>query len=61
MSLEFRIHLNCEKREVTATVKHLESGIIGESEPGHDEHQMQRQALIDLAHKLGRELMKYKC
>lgn len=58
MALEFKIRFDCGKRELYATVKHLESGIVGEAHEGEDELTLQRKALIDLAHKMGRELEK---
>lgn len=56
MTIEFRTNIDCTNRRVTVKVKHIESGLEAESGDGDNEREMQRQALISLAHKMGKIL-----
>ena len=56
LTIEFKTNIDCTNRKVTVRVKHLESGIEAESKDGDNEREMQRQALIELAHRMGKVL-----
>lgn len=61
MTIEIRTNIDCNTRQITAVVKHLESGVEGEAEVGDNEVDTQRRALLDLAHKLGKIVERCTC
>lgn len=56
MQLEFRTRFDCSTRRIHIIVKHLETGLTGESEGGEDEKEMKMQALISLVYVMARKI-----
>lgn len=56
--IELRINLDCKNGEVVATAKHVETGVEASSDPGDHKMEMELQAVLRLAHKMGNLLQK---
>ena len=53
MTIELRVNISCKEKEVIAVARHVETGIEASSEPGDYKMEMELQATLRLAHKLG--------